>query len=147
MLRPCNNAESWRLIPRKTPWPPTQIPTAAVGQSQNGDTTYNYLATAYVTLPAIRGNVVAKVQRIFQEQQISPWNFAIFYNDPLEIHPGPDFYINGWVHTNSDLFTNHKSLHFMDQDYLCGSMVHWFHAGRYSHTTPTTQQTDRRRGR
>ena len=108
------------LDPQENAMAPNQIPTAAVGQSQNGDTTYNYLASAYVTLPAIRGNIVAKVQRIFQEQQISPWNFAIFYNDPLEIHPGPDFYINGWVHTNSDLFTNHKSLHFMDKTTFAG---------------------------
>ncbi len=64
---------------------------------------------------------MAKVQRIFQEQQISPWNFAIFYNDPLEIHPGPDFYINGWVHTNSDLYTNHKSLDFRDKTTFAGT--------------------------
>ena len=96
------------------------IPIAAVGQSQNGDTTYNYLASAYVTLPAIRGNIVAKVQRIFQEQQISPWNFAIFYNDPLEIHPGPSFYIDGWSHTNSDLYTGHKSLDFSDKTTFAG---------------------------
>ena len=106
--------------PEEKAMAPDAVPTAAVGQSQNGDTTYNYLASAYVTLPAIRGNVLAKVQRIFQEQQISPWNYAIFYNDPLEIHPGPDFYINGWVHTNSDLFTNHKSLHFMDRTTFAG---------------------------
>ena len=109
------------IDPEENAMAPDAIPTAAVGQSQNGDTTYNYLATAYVTLPAIRGNIVAKVQRIFQEQQISPWNYAIFYNDPLEIHPGKSFYIDGWVHTNSDLYTGHKILDFRDKTTFAGS--------------------------
>ena len=59
--------------------------------------------------------IVAKVTRVFQKQQISPWNFAIFYVDPLEIHPGPTFVVTGWVHTNSDLFTGHSSLTFADK--------------------------------
>ena len=64
---------------------------------------YNYVASADVTLPGLgpAGNVVAKVRRVFQRQQLSPWNFAIFYADPLEIHPGAPFTVTGWVHTNS----------------------------------------------
>ena len=77
----------------------------------------NYIASADVTLPALgpNGRVVAKVRRVFQKQQMSPWNFAIFYIDPLEIHPGPLFTVTGWVHTNSDLYTGHKSLTFADK--------------------------------
>ena len=107
--------------PEEVPMDPNAVPTAGVGQEGNGDNTYNYLATAYVTLPTLRGKVVAKVQRIFQEQQISPWNFAIFYNDPLEIHPGPPFYIDGWVHTNADLYTGHKSLDLRAKTTFAGS--------------------------
>lgn len=80
---------------------------------------YNYIASVDVTLPAlgVAGNrtVVAKVQRVFQKQQMSPWNFAIFYVDPLEIHPGPLFTVTGWVHTNSDLYTGHDTLTFADK--------------------------------
>jgi hypothetical protein len=78
---------------------------------------YNYIASADVTLPALgpAGPVVAKVRRVFQKQQLSPWNFAIFYEDPLEIHPGPPFTVTGWVHTNSDLFTGHNTLTFADK--------------------------------
>jgi hypothetical protein len=80
---------------------------------------YNYIASADVTLPALgpTGNrtVVAKVRRVFQKQQLSPWNFAIFYVDPLEIHPGPPFTVTGWVHTNSDLYTGHNTLTFADK--------------------------------
>ena len=75
----------------------------------------NYVASADITLPTLKGNVVAKVRRVFQKQQLSPWNFAIFYVDPLEIHPGPLFTVTGWVHTNSDLYTAHSTLTFADK--------------------------------
>ena len=77
----------------------------------------NYIASADVSLPGLgpNGNVVAKVRRVFSKQQLSPWNWAIFYVDPLEIHPGPLFTVTGWVHTNSDLYTAHSSLTFADK--------------------------------
>jgi hypothetical protein len=82
--------------------------------------TYNYIASADVTLNASFGSstqrqVVAKVRRVLSKQQLSPWNWAIFYVDPLEIHPGPLFTVTGWVHTNSDLYTGHYSLTFADK--------------------------------
>jgi hypothetical protein len=79
--------------------------------------TYSYVASADVTLPTSfgSGTVVAKVRRVFSRQQMSPWNWAIFYVDPLEIHPGPQFTVTGWVHTNSDLYTAHNTLTFADK--------------------------------
>ena len=82
--------------------------------------TYNYIASADVTLNSSFGSstqrqVVAKVRRLFSKQLLSPWNFAIFYVDPLEIHPGPLFTVTGWVHTNSDLYTGHNTLTFADK--------------------------------
>jgi hypothetical protein len=107
--------------PELTPMPSSSAtPIPSVGQ-QSTVKTFNYIATAFVTLPTGRGAtvkngaVVAKVQRVFQKEQISPWNWAIFFNDPLEIHPGPPFNVTGWVHTNSDLYTAHNTLHFMDK--------------------------------
>ncbi len=95
-------------------------PPPAVGMAQTGavntmSATYNYLASADVTLPTLRGNVVAKVRRVFSKQQLSPWNFAIFYVDPLEIHPGAAMNVNGWVNTNSNLYTAHSLLTFADK--------------------------------
>jgi hypothetical protein len=98
-------------------------PTPELGLAQTGtiNTTsanFDYIASADVTLPALGpspGKVVAKVRRVFQKQQVSPWNFAIFYVDPLEIHPGPQFTVTGWVHTNSDLYTGHNTLTFADK--------------------------------
>ena len=95
-------------------------PIPAVGLAQTGtanstSAVYNYIASADVTLPTLGGNVVAKVRRVFSKQQLSPWNWAIFYVDPLEIHPGPQFTVTGWVHTNSSLYTGHNTLWFADK--------------------------------
>ncbi len=96
------------------------VPPPAVGMAQTGvvnttSASYNYLASADVTLPTLRGNVVAKVRRVFSKQQLSPWNWAIFYVDPLEIHPGAPMTVTGWVNTNSNLYTAHNTLTFADK--------------------------------
>jgi hypothetical protein len=96
------------------------LPELGLAQTSTLSTTaanFNYIASADVTLPALgpNGNVVAKVRRVFQKQQISPWSFAIFFLDPLEIHPGAPFTVTGWVHTNSDLYTGHDYLTFADK--------------------------------
>ena len=111
----------------------TASPTPSVGQSTS-TLTYNYIASADVTLRNLNGqSVVAKVQRVFQKQQTSPWNFAIFYVDPLEIHPGPQFTVTGRVHTNSNLYTAHDTLTFADKvtygsdwfvDFMPGETTH-----------------------
>jgi hypothetical protein len=95
-------------------------PPPAVGMAQTGvvnttSASYNYVASADVTLPTLRGNVVAKVRRVFSKQQLSPWNWAIFYVDPLEIHPGAPMTVTGWVNTNSNLYTAHNTLNFADK--------------------------------
>jgi len=114
---------------------PTASPVPGIGPTTSGvasiNTTavYNYLSMAYVTLPTFTGKLVAKVQRVFQKEQVSPWNYAIFYVDPLEIHPGPPFYITGWVHTNSDLYTGHDTLHFMDKVTFVGDWTKDFMSG------------------
>jgi hypothetical protein len=114
---------------------PSATPIPGIGPTTSGvaststTATYNYLSMAYVTLPSLRGNLVAKVQRVFQKEQVSPWNYALFYVDPLEIQPGPPFFITGWVHTNSDLYTGHNTLHFMDKVTFVGDWSIGFMSG------------------
>jgi hypothetical protein len=86
-------------------------PTPGTGQSDDS-LTYYYLAQADVTLPVLNRNITAKVRRVFQKEQLSPWNWAIFYVDPLEIQPGAAMNVTGWVHTNSNLYTGHNLLTF-----------------------------------
>lgn len=83
----------------------------AIGQSPV-TATYSYIGQADVTLPVLGTNITAKVRRVFQKEQLSPWNFAIFYVDPLEIQPGAPMTVTGWVHTNSNLYTGHNLLTF-----------------------------------
>lgn len=86
-------------------------PVSATGMSI-GNYSICYRASADVRLPTINGTLNVKLRRIFEKQTISPWNYAIFYVDDLEIHPGPAFAITGWVHSNARVFTGHASLRF-----------------------------------
>ncbi len=106
----------------------------------DGSTTYNYRSYAYVTLPTRGGNLVAKVQRIFQQERLSPLNYAIFYVDPLEIHPGAPFTVTGWVHTNSNLYTAHDLLNFAQKATYSGDWSIGFRPGDTVHNgeTPTS---------
>ena len=112
----------WGALANASATPEPQLGQLASGQTVSSVTpstnaTFSYIASADVTLPAIGSNktVVAKVRRVLQKQQESPWNFAIFYVDPLEIEPGPLFTVTGWVHTNSNLYTGHNTLTFADK--------------------------------
>jgi hypothetical protein len=110
----------WQSLDDANTVPPPmlgQLTSAISSVSATTPATYNYIASADVTLPALGSNktVVAKVRRVFQKQILSPWNWAIFYVDPLEIHPGPQLTVTGWVHTNSNLYTGHNTLTFADK--------------------------------
>jgi hypothetical protein len=119
-------------------------PGPAVGMAQTGtintmSATFNYVASADVTLPTATGNVVAKVRRLFSKAQLSPWNYAIFYVDPLEIHPGPPFTVTGWVHTNYNLYTAHNTLTFADKVTYASDWFNNFMPGDSQHPeTPTS---------
>ena len=86
----------------------------AIGMSAS-TSTMAYLGQADVTLPFKSDKITAKVRRVFQKEQISPWNWAIFYTDLLEIHPGAPMFVNGWVHTNGTLYTGHNLLTFQSK--------------------------------
>lgn len=79
-------------------------PPAAQGED-SGDNSYYYKASVNVSVPTTSRNPVnVKMRRIFEKHIASPWRYAIFYNDTLEMHPSPTFSVNGWVHTNDSLY-------------------------------------------
>jgi len=132
---------NWEALPSQSAAPVPMLGQIAATLTTTTSTTplvYNYIASADVTLPAIgpTGKVVAKVRRVIQKQQISPWSYAIFYVDPLEIHPGPDFTVTGWVHTNSDLYTAHSSLTFADKVTFASDWFVGFKPGDLQHPPP-----------
>ena len=65
---------------------------------------FYYLAAADVKVPALTGDVTAKVRRVFEKKFDLPWTYAIFYVDDLEIEPSSTFIVNGPVHTNGSLY-------------------------------------------
>jgi len=93
---------------------------ARIAGPQENDFSYYFLASADVVIPTVtsknatsktdRGNIVAKVRRIFQKETLSLWRYAVFFNDDLEIHPGAEMKVNGEVHTNGTMYTAHKQL-------------------------------------
>lgn len=95
----------------------SDMPVAAAGQN-GADKSFYYVASADVTMPVSSGpDVTVKVRRVFQQQSSSPWAYAIFYNDLLEIHPGQTMSVNGLVHTNGDMYLGSTgvNLKFTDQ--------------------------------
>ncbi|HEV7868816.1 MAG TPA: hypothetical protein VGO90_14105 [Chthoniobacteraceae bacterium] len=115
-------------------------PVAQHGMSL-GTANYNYLATVDVTLPAMGGNPInVNLRRIFTKAITSPWIYAIFYVDDLEIHPGADQDVTGWVHTNAKLFTAHQSLSLLNKVSYGDDWSRNFKPGdsRYGNETPTS---------
>ena len=87
--------------------------TAEPGTTGTGaDKTYYYRGSVTVTLPDRGSSMVYNAAQVFQQQYQSPWDWALFFADPLEIEPGPLFTIDGWVQTNSNLYTPLSTLTF-----------------------------------
>jgi hypothetical protein len=110
----------------------TKKPTAVQGQSATNNAFY-YLATADVSVPtASKTPVTVKLRRVFEKRIESPWEYAIFYNDPLEIHPSPAFTVTGWVHSNSDIYASPdggNALTFNDRVSFAGNYVNGYMDG------------------
>src|SRR5262249_8341980 len=121
------------------------------GMSPDQNSIY-YLASADVTLPAFGGrNVTVQLRRVFQREITSPWEYAIFYNDLLEINPGAPMTVTGWVHTNNNLYTAGNGdattptqfLTFQSKADYAGDWAYnpiAFAPGDTNHSKPTTTQ-------
>ncbi len=89
--------------------PKDDIPPGAYGPSLGPGGiyypySYYYLASVDVKVPALMGDVTAKVRRVFEKKFDLPFTYAIFYMDDLEIEPSSTFIVNGPVHTNGSLY-------------------------------------------
>jgi hypothetical protein len=74
-------SSEWTALAGSASTPKPELGLAQTGNINTTTANWDYIASADITLPALgpNGNVVAKVRRVFQKQQVSPWNFAIFY--------------------------------------------------------------------
>jgi hypothetical protein len=50
------------------------------------------------------GDAVQRVRRIIRASATPIFQFAVFYTDELEVHPGPNMTLGGRVHSNSDMY-------------------------------------------
>ena len=96
--------------------------------------TSNYLATAAVTYSTFSGTSTVTVCRVFQKVTSSPWQYAIFFNNDLEINPGAAFNVTGWVMTNGNLYTGGNGsgsnfLNFSSKSTFAGN---WTAAGKFA---------------
>ena len=119
----------------------TATPPSPSNGMNLGTGSFFYLISADVTLPTLSGSpITVKVRRVFEKQLESPWSYAIFYADPLEIHPSPPFTINGAVHTNASLYTAHDTLTFSSKVTYTDDWSVGFASGDKSHTGETPKK-------
>ncbi len=70
-----------------------------------------YLMTSEVVGPY---NSMVRVERSSEHHLIPVFQFGVFYDQDLEILPGPDMTFNGRVHSNGDLFVGAKNDLYFD---------------------------------
>ena len=115
----------------------TTVPPKQTGRGP-GTYSYTYLASADVDVQVISRTVTQKVRRVFQKRVQSPWNFALFYQDILELQPNSPLTLTGWVHSNDNLYTGSNKLTVTDRLTTAGSWNIGFAPGDGAHTgTPT----------
>ncbi len=107
---------NFKVLAADQNWKPlasaSATPVPSHGMSPSSFNTH-YLASLDLTMPALGANPISvKLRRVFTKSQLSPWNYAIFYADDLEHHPGAPSVINGWVHTNGKLYTASNQLEY-----------------------------------
>jgi hypothetical protein len=82
----------------------TLKPNPAIGPIDKLQESWFYLASVDITVPTLTGTVTAKIRRIFERKNDTPWSYAIFYNDDLEFNPESNMTITGQIQTNSNLY-------------------------------------------
>ena len=98
--------------------PTTTNPPKTTGPG-SGTFSYFYLATVDVALPVSYGyqvggadvnTVTAKVRRVFEKRYTSAWNWAMLYDGDLELYPDSPLALNGWVHSNKNVYVGNGTL-------------------------------------
>lgn len=116
----------------------TTAPPKQTGRGP-GSYSYLYLASADVEMKLISRSFTQKIRRVFEKKVQSPWNFALFYNDVLEMQPSAPLTLTGWVHSNSDLYTGSSQLTLTDRLTTSGTWNVGYAPGDGQHAgTPTS---------
>lgn len=110
---------------------PAESPAFLTGPSEQMpgilSTTVQYEARSAVSRETLSGDVEVEVRRNVRRSAIPLFQFAIFYELDLEIHPGPGFDVTGRIHTNSGLYAAHSGLTTHGGVTMHGEYVNNFH--------------------
>lgn len=107
-----------------------------LGPATNTTLTYGSYSGLYATVKSfeinsqgVDNNLEAGVALSMgvQDALIPIFQFAVFYENDLEIGPGPDMTIGGRIHTNSDVYLNAGSNLYIDQISSAGHVIHGNH--------------------
>lgn len=103
-----------------------------------GQHSYFYLAAVDVTVPAMTGNVTAKVRRVFEKKFDLPWTYAMLYMDDLEFQPTTSLTINGPIQTNGNLYIGSSNFTTTDAVSFGASYVNGFSPNDTYHSGSVT---------
>lgn len=82
----------------------TGVVTMSNGQTKTGSVKY-YDAKTYAQIDDPRfGKILVTQGRRFAFQKVSPFNFALFYQNDLELNPGSDMYVTGDIESNGSVY-------------------------------------------
>lgn len=77
----------------------------------------NYEVTSTAIHP-LNANISVTVHQIIARRLIPTFQHAVFYNDDLEIFPGPNMTLGGRVHSNKDIYLGTNATLAIDSFYL-----------------------------
>lgn len=116
------------FVVRATNWQYTVLDTPFSGLS-GFQATYRILANAQLN-NSRNANLTAAVQQDVGVDSIPIFQFAIFYNQDLEINPNPPMVVGGLVHANGNIYTlPSSSLTFSNDVTASGFITNTFKPG------------------
>lgn len=77
---------------------------------------YAMVETFRITSQAEGWGARAQVSQVVEDALVPIFQFAVFYEHDLEVHPGPPMTLGGRVHTNSDMYLGAESEGGLDID-------------------------------
>lgn len=118
-----NGTSQRTTLEMTSPWT-AGVPLVSQYDGLNGYAAgFSVIATARDT-ESLHNNVVGVVQQDFQLATIPLFQFAIFYNMDMEIHPGPKMVVGGRVHSNYDLYSDPRNTLVFEDDVTASGQIY-----------------------
>jgi hypothetical protein len=80
------------------------LPTGSFGAQTESSGIQTFQLTYALTTEVDSGNAKRTLRRIYTATATPIFQFAVFYDQDLEVHPGPNMTLGGRVHSNRDIY-------------------------------------------